>query len=273
MHGGWGSGFCCVLLACSPGLRGSASPMPVNRPREMFRARTNAFLSTTVHDLLSVNYHLFSRTTMKVATLTIPTYLITRKREDLVQRHFYDACHHKNTHCMPHGIERVASFGVGIAAAGLYGLSWIVDDEELCVTSRVFGAGALSLVFLKNAFKHLHVDANLRPWHEKFSCKKRSYGGLPSGHMAHGVYMTLLYGMRFGPAWAIPLSLLTTFYFAAAVSGNRHYLSQIVAGAGFGVAYALSTNHVVSKRVGERVSFDVGPGRNGGMRFGVCWQY
>jgi len=69
--------------------------------------------------------------------------------------------------------------------------------------------------------------------------------------------MTALFGMRHGWKWAVPLSLFSTFVFADFLNCNRHYLSQLLAGVGFGLIYAFAADKVIHRRVCQRIKFDL----------------
>ena len=55
----------------------------------------------------------------------------------------------------------------------------------------------------------------------------------------------VLYGMRFGYQFAVPLGAVTAFVGTTFLACNRHYFSQLIAGAGFGAIYALAANKVI----------------------------
>ena len=104
----------------------------------------------------------------------------------------------------------------------------------------------------------MDFDICRRPWHEKFSCKERALGGFPSGHTAEAVYTALLYGLRMGPRYAIPTGTIALIIAATFISCNRHYLSQIVAGAGLGTLFALSADKVIEKHLDKKIDLVFG---------------
>jgi membrane-associated phospholipid phosphatase len=103
----------------------------------------------------------------------------------------------------------------------------------------------------KDIIKRARFKACLRPWHEQFSNEKRSSGGFPSGHTANVVFMTTLWWMRHGPKWGVPLALFSTLVMADFINCNRHYVSQIVAGAGLGVVVACAANKVIERKLSD----------------------
>lgn len=105
------------------------------------------------------------------------------------------------------------------------------------------------LWYVKDILKKSKCDANLRPHHETLSPHKRVCGGFPSGHIAGATYIAVLYGLQFGPKAAIPLGLLSTFIGSVFLSCNRHYASQLVAGAALGSIYALAVNKVINTKL------------------------
>ena len=131
-------------------------------------------------------------------------------------------------------------------------------NEDLRQTARMFAIGIPFVHSGKNILKKLRIKACLRPWHEDFSHKKRSAGGFPSGHMANVTFAATLFGIRHGIKWAAPLSLLAAFVFADFVNCNRHYVSQIIAGAGLGVIYAFAANAVIERKLSDRYSCGIG---------------
>ena len=83
--------------------------------------------------------------------------------------------------------------------------------------------------------------------------------GSPSTHAADFTFVTTLYGLQFGPRAAMPLALVGGLVIFSFIDDNRHYLSQLVAGGGLGVMFALAANKVVNKNLTQNVqiNFDV----------------
>jgi len=130
------------------------------------------------------------------------------------------------------------------------------------------------LFFLgKKLIKKFKFDACLRPWNGKFDKNERSYGGLPSGHVAEATYTAVLYGMRFGYQLAVPLGAVTAFVGVTFLACNRHYFSQLIAGVGFGAMYALAANKVVDSRLQKDLSLAMSVNEQGGPSFGISYRF
>jgi membrane-associated phospholipid phosphatase len=91
--------------------------------------------------------------------------------------------------------------------------------------------------------------------------------------MAQAMYVTVLYGMRYGPRYSIPLGLMAGFLGATFVSCNRHYTSQIVAGAAFGAMYALAANTLVSAKLTDRVKLGFKFDAEGSPTFSLAFNF
>jgi hypothetical protein len=78
--------------------------------------------------------------------------------------------------------------------------------------------------------------------------------------LAEATYTAVLYGMRFGINYALPLGSVAVFVTIVFLSSNRHYLSQMIAGAGFGAMYALSANRLVESKLAKKSEMLLGLG-------------
>jgi hypothetical protein len=210
------------------------------------------FIGEIIMDALLLQRYVFSVTTAQVLTGFTPFYIAARSIDEDAQSRFYDPQCHKNTNQLPQSCHMVAKHGVGVPMVLLSSLALFAQDEDLRMTARLFAIGLPFVHFGKNIIKSIDTKACLRPWHEDFSCAKRSSGGFPSGHMANITFAATLFGVRHGLKWGIPLGLFATFVFVDFVNCNRHYISQIIAGAGLGVIYALAANKVVERRLSEK---------------------
>lgn len=220
------------------------------------------FLGEIVIDILSVQRYLFSLDTVKILTGFTPFYLIARRLDDDIQSRFYDPCTHKNVNQFPSSCHTVAKVGVGIPMAGLSSLAIFGWNPDIRMTGRIFALTIPFVHWTKDLIKTLEAKPCLRPWHEDFSCEKRSPGGFPSGHMANITFAAALFGMRYGLAWGVPLGLFATFVFADFINCNRHYFSQLLAGSAFGLIYAFAANKVIEKKLHEQFSFSCGVNPN-----------
>lgn len=219
--------------------------------------RPGQFLGQIVIDALDLHYNLFSRNTAKVLTGFVPFYLLTRLLDEDIQCHFYDSKTHKNINQFHNHCHTAAKVSIGIPMVFLSSLALWGWDEDIRYTGRMTAIGLPFVQSGKDIIKHARARACLRPWHENFSSKERSSGGFPSGHMANVTFLATLWGLRHGPRWAVPLSLLAGFVFADFINQNRHYLSQMVAGAAFGVIYGVAASNVVENRLCGNFSFSV----------------
>lgn len=205
------------------------------------------------HDIFYLNRNLFLWDTFKIVSSVFPLFVGARMIDEKLQRCFYDASCHKNINQLPDWCREFAKISIGIPIA-FFGIEAIVSkNDDRRWTGQILLLGMPFVIWTKTLVKKMQFDACLRPWNEHFSCEKRSFGGFPSGHMAQALYTAVLYGMRFGPAFAVPLGAMAGLLGVTFVTCNRHYLSQIIAGAGFGTIYALAANKVVEAKMTDRV--------------------
>jgi len=245
-------------------------PHCANRKRSCI-SKIGRGMCEIVADALELQYQLFSVDSAKIITGLIPFYIGMREIDEDFQNKFYDPIHHKNKNQMPATCHKIAQKGVGLPMVFLSGLTVYGWTEDLRLTGRMFLIGLPFVHWGKDLIKQANAKCCLRPWHENFSCEKRSTGGFPSGHMANVTYMTTLFGLRHGFYWALPLGLFATFVFADFVNCNRHYLSQLLAGAGLGALYGVAASKVVDKKLSERVSFSVKC--DSGPAVELCYQF
>jgi hypothetical protein len=218
--------------------------------------RAARFFGEIIVDAVMLNVNLFSVDSAKIITGFSPVYLGSRMIDENVQQHFYDGEHHKNIYQLPTKCHAIAHYGIGVPMVFLSSLAFWGWNEDLRMTARLFAIGLPFVQSGKDIIKKLRFKSCLRPWHENFGRDKRSSGGFPSGHMANVVYMTALFGMRHGPAWGIPLGLFSTFVFVDFLNCNRHYLSQLFAGAGLGLIFAYAANKVIEQKLEACYFFD-----------------
>jgi len=209
-----------------------------------------------LEEAVLLNRNLLSIDTVKVFTAFTPLYIATRMADHPLHEKFYDEHHHKNKNQMPETFVKVINKGGDVGIIGLTSLTFFASDERLRLTARIFGIGAASALLAKDIVKKMRVKACIRPFNEKFSNKKHAYGGFPSGHMIEASYMFTLWGLQYGLKAAIPLGLFAGLSFGVLVSSNRHYISQVIAGAGFGVAYGLAANTLINTKIAETITFD-----------------
>lgn len=209
------------------------------------------FFSEIVRDIFDLHYELVSGESFCIIAATIPPFIAARMADDPFHACFYNKKHHKNRHQLPGWCQRIARYIISIPAI-LFGIQALfAKDLEFRFTGQLLIVGLPFVIFGKDILKHLDFQCGKRPWNEHFSCEKRSGGGFPSGHVAESAFVAALYGLRFGPRYAVPLSIGAAFVAGTFVNCNRHYLSQVVAGAGLGILYAVAANKVVNSRLRE----------------------
>ena len=199
-------------------------------------------------DALELHRNLFTWDTLKIAGVLFPFYFGTRLIDEKLQNCFYDRHHHKNIHYIPKPCHSIAQCSIAIPIVLLGSQAFFGSTEEMRETSKIFLLGLPFVFWTKTLIKKIHFEANMRPWHESFDRYQRSCGGFPSGHMAEATYTALVYGLRFGPRFAVPLGALALGIGATFVVCNRHYISQIVAGAGLGAVYAFAANKLIDSK-------------------------
>ncbi len=225
--------------------------------RYKYEHQKPGIIGEAVLDVLRLHGKLFDWDTYKVIVGLFPPYIAARMADECIHYNFYDREHHKNINQMPEWCHTAARFGIAIPIVALGSMMFWAQDEDLRMTSRIFLLGMPFVIFGKDVIKKFRAKACLRPWNENFSCEKRAGGGFPSGHMAEAAYMLVLYGKRFGPRFAIPLSIAATFLAATFISCNRHLTSQMIAGFGLGTIFALAADKLVDSKLGRNRNFDV----------------
>lgn len=225
-------------------------------------------LGRSIADIVELHYNLLSFDTFAVAAATFPPFIAARMVDERLQSHFYCREHHKNKCQLPRWCHTAGRFVIGVPVAFFLAQLLVSKNDELCVSSEVYLLSLPFLVFGKDILKNLRLECCLRPWCEHFSCEKRSGGGFPSGHIAEAVFAATFLGLRFGAKAAVPLGMAAAFIAVAFINCNRHYLSQVIAGAGLGVAYALSANKIVDARLADnlRLGFALCDSKKYGMQ-------
>lgn len=231
------------------------------------------YAATIAEEAIRLNLNLLSLDTVKVITAFIPFYLATRMADTTIHNNFYDAACHKNINQMHSGFIQAINKGCDIGIVSLSSLALLAWDDRLRTTARIFGIGALSALYAKDFVKKIRVKPCLRPWNEHFSAQKQSYGGFPSGHMIESTYMLTVWGLQYGLKAAIPLGIFTGLSFGVLVGSNRHYASQAVAGAGFGVAFGLAANHLINSKLGERLQCQLNMSHSNKTMFGIGYTF
>ena len=228
-----------------------------------------SYILEVVRDILALHRNIIDFDTLKVACATFPAWVAGRTFDCALQSCFHCRLHHKNINQFGWWCREGAKWGIGAPIAALGSLAIFAPDDDLRTTSYVFLLGMPFVIFGKDVLKKLDFDACRRPWHEKFDCHERALGGFPSGHMAEAAYMAVLYGKRFGWKFGLPLGALAVFLGASFLNCNRHYFSQLVAGAGLGTVYALAADKLIDAKLRDDVRFTFTCNAHGNPQVGV----
>ena len=199
------------------------------------------------YDALYININLFTTDSLKILAIFAPAYIAARYGDNALHTCFYSPEKHKNMCQLSKGWHNGADKAGIVIPVALSLLSIAPVNEHLQLTSRVFAAGVLPLWGLKNIFKRVQHKGCLRPKCEFFDKNQLYYGGCPSGHLAFMAYATTLYGLQEGKYWGIPLGIASAVIFGVSINGNRHTLSQLIAGTGLGVLYGVAASKVIDR--------------------------
>lgn len=239
---------------------------PYSKPVSLF--------ASILKDVFEIHINLASFDFFRIAGAVFPVFAALRMHDETIHNYFYDADHHKNKNQCAFLNHYVAQEAIAIPILGLVSLSVFSHDEDLRATSRVFAIGMPFVLIAKDIIKQLRFKAAYRPYNEHFPKKpKHVCGGFPSGHMAEMAYMTVLYSMRHGVKFAVPLTALSIYVGATFVNCNRHYASQIAAGAGLGALYAVAASRVIDAKLESRrlkqfeMGMDITPTGNPALSF------
>lgn len=244
---------------------------PIKQARRICR-KPRSIIDNPIKDIIDLNINIVSWDTLKVLAYSAPLYAVTRAFDEDIHHCFYKSCCHKNLHQFPRDFEKMAAKGIGVPLLLFGGCAFFANREKLRITSRIFLLGWPFVLFGKELIKTWEADHCLRPRCEYFS-RKRVHGGFPSGHMAQAIYTTVLFGKQFGPPAWIPLGAYSAFLFATFVNCNRHYSSQMVAGAALGAIYGLAASKLVDTKLAKSLDFSAGisPKGNAEMKVGFSF--
>ena len=207
------------------------------------------------YDTLAMQYELLSLETLKLLLIFGPLYGAARMVDAKVHDCFFCSDLHKNTGCVSRklsGALQAVPIAIALGYSAFVLNPW---SEQLATSARVFASGLIPLELLKKLFKKtLHFDPCLRPECEFFN--KRTFGGFPSGHMAFMAYETTYLALEHGWKAGVPLGILSLAVFAGSVDSNRHFVSQLVAGTGLGIAYGIAAHRVMNCYYCDKVCCD-----------------
>jgi hypothetical protein len=232
---------------------------PWFRDRAPSHHRLTHFLGEVGLDAVKINLGLFSWDSLKVFVITAPFFAGARMIDEKLHNCFFDHKNKRNRNEPAQWCKEVARLSIGIPIALLSFQAFFSRDEDMQATSQIFLTGMPFVLLAKDLFKErLDFDLCKRPFHQVFAKEQRKYGGFPSGHLAEATYMAVLYGKRFGVNYALPLGSVAVFVTIVFLSSNRHYLSQMIAGAGFGAMYALSADKLIDSKLAKRHELKLG---------------
>jgi hypothetical protein len=210
------------------------------------------YIQALACDILEFHRNLFSRDSLNILGVCAPIYLLVRQSDHTLHRCFYDVRKHKNNYKVPPWCTICANVGVLALPMVLVGArAFCARSLKIRVPAQIF---LMSLPFTwmtKRVLKLLKWDCCLRPPRQEFSCFKPVYGGFPSGHMFEAVYMAMLFGSTYGRRWGAVLTGGSLFLGATFIVCNRHYVSQLVAGAILGFIYAHAARKLVDKKLSQ----------------------
>lgn len=213
---------------------------------------------TIASTAVQVPLHLFSKETALVAACIAPLYALARTHDDSLHRKFYCAQHHRHKKQMPSWCSHAAQDGI-LAVIGLVAAANVFSSDECARTTGMVYLIGLPIVWgFKNIGKRMEHCGCVRPKNEHFCKDKTYYGGCPSGHGTYALFTTTLMWKQHGWRWGLPLAAFSAFVFADSVNCNRHYASQMVAGAGLGIALGLAASAVVDRLRWDNVCCSVG---------------
>lgn len=258
--------FCSISLRLTGNLE--ESTFYIVEPPEGF------IVKKMLYDVLYLHVNLVSADTLKLTALFAPWYIAARSADRLVHSCFYCDESHINLCQMPRSCHSAADKGAIAVTVGLASLAIMpCFDDDIRLTARVFAAGIFPLWGLKNAFKRVRHEGCLRPKCEFFDKNEKYYGGCPSGHTAFVTYGATLFGLQCGYRWAVPLGLVSLGVFAGSVNSNRHYVSQIVAGAGLGIMYGVAAQKVVAEYLDTKLHCEIVAEQNGMPAFKISHSF
>jgi membrane-associated phospholipid phosphatase len=196
-------------------------------------------------DFWTFQKNLFTPPTIGIIAQFIPLYTVARIFDKPLHKKFYCFRHHTNRHQMPNGLYYTFEAALATSIATMMSLSFIGHDSHRMRTAQLYTLTMPCLWILKTILKQIPFKGALRPPNGCFKrCKY--YGGFPSGHMFEMSYTAALFGTQLGVGYAVPLGILTGCIGLEFMNCNRHYLSQLVAGAGLGLIFASASNRALN---------------------------
>ena len=242
--------------------RAARNHKPWFRNRPPAKHRITYMLGEFAEDVIRINLGLFSWDSFKIFVTTAPFFCGARMIDEKLHNCSFDQKHKKNRNEPAQWSKEIARLSIGVPIALLGSQAFFSRNANMQMTGRIFLTGMPFVLLAKDLIKKLDFDLCKRPFHEKFAKHQRKFGGFPSGHLAEITYTTVLWSLRFGPNFAVPLGAIAAFVGVIFLSSNRHYLSQMIAGAGFGAMYAMSANRLIDSKLAKKRDLRLGLSRD-----------
>ena len=231
-------------------------------------------------NVADIHKDMFSRDSLKVLVAAAPFYAQARKLDPHLHECFYNCDNHtnicqlfKDDFCEK--LDYIASIPPLIFASGLV----FSKNERIKTAAKIYLTGLPFVLITKKILKKIiKKDICLRPRNGCFDKCKVHYGGFPSGTMATTTYTLVVAGLQVGRMAAIPIGLFAGAITVVYINCNRHYYSQIVAGAVLGALYGIAASKVVDlemekKDREKRVSFGFDVTTKGDPAFSLCYRF
>lgn len=245
--------FCSITFMGAKGPYESMQKELVVKHREMPMNnitpwKVNQFSQKMFNDLYDIGSYVFTTDTLKVAAGVLPFYLLGRQVEKPLHRKFYDAATHTNKNQPGKFLRKFLDDRIMAMPAVAYTLVGCTHKDSFeRRTARMFGWGLLWTWVSKVTLKQIKCTASIRPKSAKFDRNRDYYGGNPSGHTSTSMFAAVYLGFTKGWKWAVPLGLYTGFIGSLSVACNRHFLSQVIAGAGLGAVFGVASHTALEK--------------------------
>jgi len=240
--------------------------------------RTGDFFKKLVVDTRDIFSEVATPSTLKVIAGFLPFYLIGRKIDERAHAAFYNGDQHLNINQPPTALMTVFNDAVYALPFVFLGSQGIFSrDPYIRRAGQIFALGTFYTWATKVLIKEIETDAALRPLNENFKPSPRVHGGNPSGHTAIIAFLSTYYGLYKGKKYGVPCALYAGLTGALLVTTNRHYVSQVFAGAALGVIFGLAAHRVRLKLTHEEYSAKLAFGptsdAKGGVGFGLSYQF
>jgi len=257
-----------VLLLCTLILIDTSSVV-----RAEYKNPIGEFLAVIGCEIAGIFKNLLDWDTLKILALSFPFFVGARIIDDKLQNCFYDFENHKNRNCPPQWCHDLAEWAIAVPIIFCSIEAVLARNDEFRETCRTFFVGMPFVVSGKDLIKELRFDACLRPWHGNFGCERRASGGFPSGHVAEATFSAVLFGLRYGPAAAIPFGIFALGIGATFITCNRHYLSQLVAGAALGAMFGVAGHKFINEKMACKYHISVSVNEYGGPTFNFGYDF